>query len=186
MNERFYQHPGLDCFTERWTGSVLKLAAGTLALLWAQNAFGLSDLVSQIPNGSIFSCGTCHTVSFGWNAFGQGFKQNNRVWNAALARLDSDGDGLTNGQELGDPDGEGTPMPGVWISNPGDPSSNPVPPRPPCTIIKSFGVLSKVTGLRPQRGWCRDRMARCMEQHSRVTVWERCSSSSRMGRGSRS
>ena len=25
-------------------------------------------------------------------------------WNAALCRMDSDGDGLTNGQELGDPD----------------------------------------------------------------------------------
>ena len=25
-------------------------------------------------------------------------------WNAVLCRMDSDGDGLTNGQELGDPD----------------------------------------------------------------------------------
>ena len=35
-----------------------------------------------------------------YNIAGRCFLQ----WNAALCRKDSDGDGLTNGQELGDPD----------------------------------------------------------------------------------
>ena len=48
------------------------LTTGGLALaLTAQSAFGLSDFVSQIPNGSILSCSTCHTSGFGWNPFGQ-------------------------------------------------------------------------------------------------------------------
>ncbi len=149
MKKRLFQNPTPNWFNERRIGSWFVIAAAALALT-APSAFGLSDLVSRIPNGSIFSCGTCHTISFGWNAFGQDFKQNNQVWNAWLASLDSDGDGLTNGQELGDPDGDGTPTPGAWVSNPGDPSSSAVPPRPPCTIIKSFGVLSKVTGLNPE------------------------------------
>ena len=45
-----------------------------------------------------------------------------------MAKLDSDGDGKTNGQELGDPNGvwrSGQPNPGVLssVTNPGDPAS---------------------------------------------------------------
>nr|KAG5700456.1 hypothetical protein BaRGS_013943 [Batillaria attramentaria] len=38
------------------------------------------------------------------NQFGKDFARFNHTWTADLCRLDSDGDGLTNGQELGDPD----------------------------------------------------------------------------------
>jgi uncharacterized repeat protein (TIGR03803 family) len=130
------------------------LTKGGLALaLTAQNVFGLTSFVSLVPNGSVASCSTCHTSGFGFNPFGQAFNANQRTWNALLACLDSDGDGLTNGQELGDPDGTGTPTPGAQITNPGDPHSNhsnPTPTRPPSMIIKDFGVLSRVTGLEPQ------------------------------------
>ncbi|XP_070190209.1 peptidyl-glycine alpha-amidating monooxygenase A-like [Littorina saxatilis] len=43
------------------------------------------------------------------NPFGLDFASNGQNWTAALCRLDSDGDGLTNGQELGDPDCVWTP-----------------------------------------------------------------------------
>ncbi len=147
--QSLYQHPRLNGFNERWTGSWFVIAAGALALT-AQSAFGLAPFVSRIPNGSIASCSTCHTSGFGFNPFGQSFKNNKWTWNATLAGLDSDGDGLTNGQELGDPNGTGTPTPGAWVSNPGDPHSNPAPPGPPCTIIKNFGNLTRVTGSNPQ------------------------------------
>ncbi|XP_052220094.1 MOXD1 homolog 2-like isoform X1 [Dreissena polymorpha] len=37
------------------------------------------------------------------NPFGEDFKVNNEIWDAAICRKDSDGDGRTNGEELGDP-----------------------------------------------------------------------------------
>lgn len=38
------------------------------------------------------------------NPFGEDFAKEGKIWTEALCRKDSDGDGLTNGQELGDPD----------------------------------------------------------------------------------
>lgn len=37
------------------------------------------------------------------NPFGQAWRDSNFIWTRALCEMDSDGDGLTNGQELGDP-----------------------------------------------------------------------------------
>ncbi|MBX3268638.1 MAG: putative metal-binding motif-containing protein [Sandaracinaceae bacterium] len=72
------------------------------------------------PNtvGTVRPCITCHNNPDGgsgcdmspcFNAFGEAFNANGRVWNAALAMADSDGDGYTNGQELGDPMGTWRP-----------------------------------------------------------------------------
>ncbi len=47
--------------------------------------------------------------------------------NAGLAALDSDGDGTTNGEELGDPDGDGVPVDGAVVTNPADSASTPPP-----------------------------------------------------------
>jgi len=38
------------------------------------------------------------------NAFGKDFKRNGQVWDRCLCERDSDGDGKTNGEELGDPE----------------------------------------------------------------------------------
>lgn len=95
---------------------------------------------SQIPNGNKFSCSTCHIDPNGGgprNLFGQEVEKRVSVggteefWSPSLAALDSDGDGKTNGQELGDPAGTwstGQPNPGNFnaISNPGDPNSTAV------------------------------------------------------------
>ncbi|KAH9503100.1 hypothetical protein Btru_069958 [Bulinus truncatus] len=44
------------------------------------------------------------------NPFGEDFEKEGKIWTETLCRKDSDGDGLTNGQELGDPDC-------TWIEN---------------------------------------------------------------------
>lgn len=91
--------------------------------------------VSQLPNGSALGCASCHVnpsgggtlTSFGRDINNNYLTQPGRsgqvVWNAMLAMLDSDGDGVSNGQELGDPDGDGTVDASIQVTNPGDPNS---------------------------------------------------------------
>ncbi|MCA0389271.1 MAG: T9SS type A sorting domain-containing protein [Bacteroidetes bacterium] len=96
--------------------------------------------VTQIPNGSKFSCANCHVSAAGGgtrNQFGQTIENaflvnDNVMWDATLASLDSDGDGFSNGVELQDPNGSwrtGQGDPGVFanVTNPGDPNSKPAP-----------------------------------------------------------
>lgn len=110
----------------------------------------------QMPNGNVASCSNCHVrrsgggtrTSFG-NAVssivrGGGFVE---FWSPALAALDSDGDGFTNGEELGDPDGDGIADAGAEVTNPGLASSRPTPMNAEPTIsstpvsTSSFGQL---------------------------------------------
>ena len=104
-------------------------------MLLASESFARQKRVNQVPHGTINNCLTCHT-GFGGprNPFGQeieaGFLDANGdvVWGPALAALDSDGDGPTNGEELQDPTGDwaiGQADPGdvTLVSNPGDPNS---------------------------------------------------------------
>jgi len=92
----------------------------------------------MIPNGAVSNCQTCHVSPLGGstrNAFGNAVNGlvtpngQQQFWSAALAALDSDGDGFTNGQEMGDIDGDGTPERNTGISNPGDASSTPILPN---------------------------------------------------------
>ncbi|UCH78550.1 MAG: hypothetical protein JSU81_00970 [Candidatus Coatesbacteria bacterium] len=85
------------------TAMVLILASATVAL-----AHG--SYVRRVPNGSAFSCNTCHTEK----KFQDDFKNNGLKWNRALAIKDSDGDGASNGVELQDPGG-------TWRENNPDP-----------------------------------------------------------------
>ena len=93
---------------------------------------------AQIPNGGN-SCLFCHTSALGGsrNLFGSevekfvAFGSQTAFWNAALAALDSDGDGITNGEELGDPEGDGTATPGAKVTFPGDANSNPTANKMP-------------------------------------------------------
>ncbi len=91
--------------------------------------------------GTTRPCITCHDNPDGgagcdmppcFNPFGTAFDMNGRMWDTTLALLDSDGDGYTNGQELGDPMGtwragmatpdtcECATRPGFSASTPGD------------------------------------------------------------------
>ncbi|KAJ8304199.1 hypothetical protein KUTeg_017782 [Tegillarca granosa] len=80
-----------------------------------------SDYITRIPNGNhiVHPCdtdmkwyGVGHQEPGGagaLNVFGQDFERYGKIWNKALCNRDSDGDGRTNGQELGDPHCEWTP-----------------------------------------------------------------------------
>lgn len=84
----------------------------------------------QVPNGQKLDCNLCHTMGGGSarNPFGTqiemmglsgvgGIETQEVEW-AAIYNLDADGDGFTNGYELGDPDG-------VWVPTDNDPAVDP-------------------------------------------------------------
>lgn len=111
-------------------------AAIFLLALLSNESFARPERVNQIPNGTKYMCANCHVNPAGGgarNPFGQrvesSFLSNGVVqWQAALANLDSDGDGKTNGEELQDPTGAwriGQPQPGNLnlVTIPGDPNS---------------------------------------------------------------
>ena len=96
----------------------------------ARNAFS-----SDVPNGLVFDCASCHIdIDYALNLtwFGTDIALNYEDYDNPrpgwidVYRLDSDGDGQSNGEELGDPCG-------IWnsgeeplyeeISNPGDAQS---------------------------------------------------------------
>ncbi|HJL15514.1 MAG TPA: MopE-related protein [Sandaracinaceae bacterium LLY-WYZ-13_1] len=105
---------------------VALLALGLAALsLSAGRAYAFEPFTLQVPCtataenevGTVRPCITCHDNADGGsgcatppclNAFGTDFDTGGRAWSAALAAMDSDGDGYTNGEELGDPDGTWT------------------------------------------------------------------------------
>ncbi len=107
------------------TASSLLLAAGP--------ASAKRQDQSNIPNGATAGCLACHVNPTGRGdvtAFYTDYRQARKTWSQALARLDSDGDGFTNGQELQDPDGawrRGDPQPGdpAAVSNPGNADDTP-------------------------------------------------------------
>ena len=111
--------------------------------------------VGQIPNGSMIGCAACHVNPSGGGTltpFGRDINNNYLVpsgrtgvvqWNAMLAMLDSDGDGVSNGQELGDPDGDGMTDASIQVTNPGDPNSF-VQQQPVMPAVTSF-VIGGVT-----------------------------------------
>ncbi len=115
---------------KKYVGAVFLVVA-----LLAVDSFARSKRVNQIPNGNTFNCVTCHTGQGGprndfGKAVGNGFLDGNGdvIWGPALAALDSDQDGVSNGEELQDPTGTwaiGQSNPGDVniVSNPGDANS---------------------------------------------------------------
>ncbi len=116
---------------------MLTLIAMVGVLGWSHNAEARAQRVSQIPNGSTFQCSGCHVSPSGGaelNAFGQQVNDTltmpgatGKVDWAAVYDMDADGDGASNGAELGDPAGawvEGDPNP-EFVSDPNDGASTP-------------------------------------------------------------
>lgn len=117
---------------------------------------------AQIPNGNANNCANCHINPAGGgarNIFGQmveasfltaaGFSGNVK-WGPDLAALDADGDGFTNGEELGDPEGlwkAGDPVPGdpAAVTLPGDPNSHP--PEKPQQSAMEASTWAQVKGF---------------------------------------
>ena len=111
-------------------GACIMVAVVLLQGFFMQDAAAKSSFVKKIPNGKKMGCAQCHAdgnyKEDGFTAFGSDFKKNGLEWNTALAKKDSDGDGKTNGQELGDPSGswkKGDADPSGNITNPGDATS---------------------------------------------------------------
>ncbi|NIS30125.1 MAG: hypothetical protein GWO04_09260, partial [Actinobacteria bacterium] len=122
-----------------------------LVLLHAPAALALESFAANVPNratattslGETKPCITCHDNPDGGagcetgggtrpclNPFGEQFRTSGYVWSMALAAMDADGDGFTNGQELQDPTGGwvfGAPTPGNedYITRPGFAADNP-------------------------------------------------------------
>lgn len=113
-----------------------------LASATAEARFFRSD---QIPHGGTFDCGVCHLDGgggMGLNPFGQTVFDNgldvqdgtgNVDWNA-ICMMDSDGDGYTNGEELGDQNCQ-------WTVGANDPSVDPTNPGLPGEIPCGNGVV---------------------------------------------
>lgn len=133
--------------------STLVLSAVVLAALTAFTAGpaqARSTFPAEIPNGTTFSCLTCHVRAGGgegWNVFGQailskgganpeanatnqnlGFEGSPSDYWLDLCEDDSDGDGNTNGEELNDIDCDAVEDADGALSNPGDPASTPDDP----------------------------------------------------------
>jgi hypothetical protein len=112
------------------------VGVGLFTLGWALPAEARSFRVNNIPNGSKFGCISCHVdnqasgfTNFGSNAQSNLFpgpvQQTDVNW-PALCAIDSDGDGQSNGEELGDPDcnwSEGQPPDSTAATNPGIPNA---------------------------------------------------------------
>ena len=109
-------------------------------ILWTSLAWGWGSAevqayetwVASLPNGEVIECAACHVIPGGdINPFGleveKAYEFGSDIWNASFASKDSDGDGYTNGEELGDPEGDFTIL-NVGVFSPGDPNSKPPDP----------------------------------------------------------
>lgn len=103
------------------------------------------NLMQKLPVYERFKCLLCHQadpVESGQtdlNPFGVDFQKNDYTWDPVLAALDSDGDGFTNGFELGDDYGTHTPSVSRERSNPGDPYD-----RPSSVNEETWGMIKRL------------------------------------------
>ncbi|MBZ0254444.1 CHRD domain-containing protein [bacterium] len=113
-------------------------AIGLFAFCFTLQSEARPERPGLIPNGTVFLCANCHLSAggggprtpFGEDVLALLSSKGNNFWSPELAELDSDGDGFTNGEELGDPEGvwePGDTSPGETanVSNPGVFSSVP-------------------------------------------------------------
>ncbi len=100
---------------------ILVVVVAAVSLLFV----GYGTFSDKIPNSGVYSCDTCHDSGYALNSFGSDFDDNGQEWNSTLAELDSDGGGVSNGEELLDLSGdwgEGDDDPGdeSEVTSPGD------------------------------------------------------------------
>ncbi|MEE2786263.1 MAG: hypothetical protein VX589_02925 [Myxococcota bacterium] len=98
------------------------------------NAHARGNFPSILPGGFANACSTCHpggrTNRLNLNSFGRtiqdsfGGSRARFTW-TDVCDIDSDGDGASNGLELGDPDCDGQRDPSLEITQPGDVTSTP-------------------------------------------------------------
>lgn len=113
--------------------AVLLLIGCALQCALIEKTHARSFRVSMLPNGNALGCASCHIRSSGGGPrtpFGDDVRSivgGSRApfWSETLASMDSDGDGFSNGLELGDPDGDGIAEAGAQVTNPGNADSFP-------------------------------------------------------------
>ena len=105
--------------------TVRRSGPAVMLLLVAAMAWGRAETMEQdLPVFAPYRCANCHTATLptanDLNAFGRDYRDFG-PWGELLATMDSDGDGCTNGAEIGDIDGNGQIDDGVTqeSSNPG-------------------------------------------------------------------
>ena len=87
---------------------VLVCLAPMAAFLLPQEAVSTTALMMELPAYSKYRCALCHTSatpetgSADLNVFGEDFLENENIWDATLALLNSDNDKCLNGFEIGD------------------------------------------------------------------------------------
>lgn len=123
------------------TSTTLILATALAAIFTPRAASAHAEYVQYIPNASALNCSYCHVPGDTTKLDDMGYDTVPIVgkpvkdWWPALRGLDSDGDGQTNGQELGDPCEEWLmglkPGRTTDISNPSDPASKSATPDVP-------------------------------------------------------
>ncbi len=110
--------------------SLIIIISAAFAFLLNNTIKSREDYMLSLPAYRHYRCTICHTSSKptngdDLNSFGVDFKNNGYIWNGVLASKDSDGDGFSNGIELGDEEGDGIPDSFIERSNPGDPLNTP-------------------------------------------------------------
>lgn len=129
------------------------------ALGLPSTASAFSSYTSKVPNGAQISCGLCHPGSNTQqlNTFALDFNAASSQWGPAFAALDSDGDGFTNGVELGDPAGIWAlgqiPSSTTGITNAGDSASFPPPPAPSVPLLSMWGLLGLIGVVFASGSW---------------------------------
>ncbi|TMW66314.1 hypothetical protein Poli38472_004079 [Pythium oligandrum] len=100
---------------------------GTALLAAAPSIDAYKSFLAKIPNGATVETATGmlgHVTTKERNDFGKAFATAGKEWTEELCKADSDGDGQTNGEELGDPccvwTGEGEPAMTAGSTDPGD------------------------------------------------------------------
>eukprot|EP00612_Vaucheria_litorea_P002746 CAMPEP_0171458840 /NCGR_PEP_ID=MMETSP0945-20130129/4361_1 /TAXON_ID=109269 /ORGANISM="Vaucheria litorea, Strain CCMP2940" /LENGTH=213 /DNA_ID=CAMNT_0011984735 /DNA_START=78 /DNA_END=719 /DNA_ORIENTATION=+ len=155
---------------------LVRVAVAAAAVCAVEHVAAVPRDNDKVPNGNMYGSALGHTQPLNdddLNAFGEDYENAGRTWTTALCQADSDNDGRTNGEELGDPDcvwtRGGTPSrtdnlsdpsvpdePGSYIpaapTNPpavpdnGDGEETPVSQPPPPPPADSTGVASPATG----------------------------------------
>lgn len=107
---------------------IVMLVLGVTA---AGSLMSTENYMRVLPMSKRYQCANCHIsanptiISYTLNSFGADFQSNGNKWDATLAAMDSDGDGYSNGVEVGDDNGDGTPEAAFERSNPGDRNNTP-------------------------------------------------------------
>ena len=145
----------------------LRICAAMLTSLYGALVCGHSHYLDMLPNGHRVMGGKWHALGhvapsprqfpdyvlagFPRNQFGLDFAAAGHRWTLELCRRDSDGDGWTNGQELGDPNC-------IWhLGLEADPFCNVTHPG---LSPRQERVQLAVVALRSLKGWKRDGLSK--------------------------